>query len=266
MLTGMTARDPVRWATAFLDVTAARQPAAERFWLAITGTRLSPRRGPGGEFVTLLPPSGEAYLRLQRVAAGPGGIHLDLHGPDPEALATRAVALGAKTTFAEPGLVVLRSPGGLAFCAVELFESGTVPEPVDLDGTRTRLDQVAVDCPPDRAAAELGFWAALTGWAQIPCQSPEFALLRPPEGTPRPLQLLIQRLDTGAAAGREPRRVTAHLDLAAGPTETHRRAAVAAHEHRGAVVQAEGRSWTVLRAPGGTTYCLTDRDPTTGLG
>ncbi|GEM_PF-1469863 len=201
---------PLPWMTVFLDVPAASQAETERFWTAVTGTHLSPRRGPDGTFVTLRPPRGDAYLRVQRVASGPGGIHLDLHSEDPHALAEAAVAAGAVLMYAEPGLVVLRSPGGLALCAVELHESGVVPEPLGWpasEGTTTRLDQVCLDCPPGLLEPELAFWAGLTGWDEIPCTAEEFELLRPPEGTSRPLQLLFQRLET-ATPGLG---VTAHL-------------------------------------------------------
>ena len=264
----MTASSPVRWATAFLDVTAAQQEPTEQFWLAVTETELSPRRGPGGEFVTFLPRAGEAYLRLQRVTERPGGIHLDLHSLDPDALADRAVRHGARVRHAEPGLIVLTSPGGQPWCAVERPERGEVPPPVAHAGSgRTRLDQVCLDCPPELAGAELEFWAAVTGWERFECQSPEFELLRPPDGTPRPVQLLLQRIDDAPAPARsDAPRVSAHLDLAAGPSRGDRLAAVAAHESLGASRVFEGRAWTVLRAPGGVTYCLTDRDPATGLG
>jgi hypothetical protein len=39
----------IGWMTAFLDTPAVDAPAAEAFWLAVTATALSPRRG---EFAT----------------------------------------------------------------------------------------------------------------------------------------------------------------------------------------------------------------------
>jgi hypothetical protein len=44
----------VRWVTGFLDTPVADAPVAERFWLAVTGARLSVRRGDA-TFATLLP-------------------------------------------------------------------------------------------------------------------------------------------------------------------------------------------------------------------
>jgi hypothetical protein len=49
------------------------------FWREVTGSALSPFRGVAAEFATLLPPDGDAYLRVQRVKDDPGGHHLDLH-------------------------------------------------------------------------------------------------------------------------------------------------------------------------------------------
>ena len=96
---------PVRWLTVFLDFPAASFGAGVAFWREVTGSGLSPRRGAAGEFATLLPADGDAYLRVQRVAGGSGGHHLDLH-VDPalasvEQAAERAVALGAKVTGRE---------------------------------------------------------------------------------------------------------------------------------------------------------------------
>jgi len=49
----------VRWVTGFLD-TPSR--VAEAFWQAVTGSGLSARRGPGGEFATLVPAGGRALV------------------------------------------------------------------------------------------------------------------------------------------------------------------------------------------------------------
>ena len=57
---------------------------------------MSPSRGENGEFATLMPPDGDDFLRVQRLADGPSRIHLDLHVDDPSTAAERAVGLGAK--------------------------------------------------------------------------------------------------------------------------------------------------------------------------
>ena len=94
----------------------------------MTGSGLSPFRGAAGEFATLLPTDGDAYLRVQRVADGSGGHHIDLH-VDPalasvEQAAERAVALGAKLLHREEGLVISSSPGGFMFCLVRWHGEG----------------------------------------------------------------------------------------------------------------------------------------------
>jgi len=68
----------VRWLTVFLDFPATSFGAGVAFWREVTGSGLSPLRGAAGEFATLLPADGDAYLRVQRVAGGSGGHHLDL--------------------------------------------------------------------------------------------------------------------------------------------------------------------------------------------
>src|SRR4051812_7423425 len=105
----------IRWTTAFLDLPPPAFDAGAAFWCATTGSTLSPARGSRGEFATLLPPDGDAYLRVQRLDDGPARVHLDLHVDDVDASAAQALALGA-TEVAQPGHVVLASPGGFPFC------------------------------------------------------------------------------------------------------------------------------------------------------
>ena len=69
----------MRWLTVFLDFPAGSFQAGVAFWREATGSGVSPFRGVHGGFATLLPPSGDAYLRVQRVIEGGGGCHLDLH-------------------------------------------------------------------------------------------------------------------------------------------------------------------------------------------
>ena len=160
---------PVRWLTVFLDFPAGSFGAGVAFWAEVSGSTLSPFRGAAGEFVTLLPPYGDAYLRVQCVAAGSGGHHLDLH-VDPalasvDQAAEAAVALGAKVLHREPGLVISASPGGFTFCLVRWHGEGDVPGPVLLDGGgASRVDEFCLDVPAGVFERERSFWAALTGW------------------------------------------------------------------------------------------------------
>jgi hypothetical protein len=160
---------PVRWLTVFLDFPAGAFGAGVAFWAEVTGSGLSPFRGAAGEFATLLPPYGDSYLRVQRIADGSGGHHIDLH-VDPalasvDQAAGAAVALGATIRHREEGLVISSSPGGFTFCLVRWHGEGDVPGPVRLDGGgASRVDEFRLDVPASVFERERSFWAALTGW------------------------------------------------------------------------------------------------------
>jgi hypothetical protein len=229
--------------TGFLD---APSRAAEPFWLAVTGSTLSPRRGPGGEFATLVPPDGDAYLRVQVVGSPRPGTHLDLHVTDVPAAAGEAVALGARVILDEGSLVVLDSPGGLAFCLVAWAGEAVVPA---VPAWRSVVDQVSLDIPVTVFEAEAGFWAELTGWPRRPANLPEFHHLKRAPGMP--LRLLLQRTLSGPAG--------MHVDLACDDVA----AEVARHVGLGAqVVRRVPEDWTTLRDPVGREYCVTARGPT----
>ncbi|MEU6844116.1 VOC family protein [Streptomyces sp. NPDC046716] len=234
----------VRWAYAFIDRPYGRFGAACDFWARVTGTRRSELRGDRGQFATLVPYAGEGdpCVKVQGVADGPGGAHLDLAVDDVPGESARACALGARPVFSEDGLAVLRSPGGHLFCLVSWLGERVVPAGTERAG---RLDQVCLDTAPGVYAAEVDFWAALTGWPEEPCVSPEFRLLKA-----SPVQLLLQRLDTEGPP-------SAHLDLACAEPSRVREWHLAA----GAELVRVGRFWSVMRDPSGGLYCLTDRMP-----
>lgn len=241
-----------RWTTAFLDLPPDGFDAALAFWRRVTATELSSPRGVRGEFATLLPPDGDAFLRVQRFEGGPR-VHLDLHVDDPDGAAAAAAALGA-TELHREAHVVLRSPGGFVFCVVPWRdEDGERRRPAPVDGVV--VDQVALDVPAGLHAAEVRFWSALTGWAARGTTEPELTLLRRPAGIP--LRLLLQRLGPD-----DPRTaVTAHLDLAAGGA---RRTIAEAHVVAGARIVAVREDWVVMQDPAGIVYCLTAREPVVG--
>ncbi|MFI1365557.1 VOC family protein [Streptomyces griseochromogenes] len=239
--------DTIRWTYAFVDRPAARLADARAFWTAVTGTRPSEPRGGQGEFMTLLSDGTDACVKLQGVAEGAGGAHLDLCVDDPAALARAARELGAGLVADHGDWAVLRSPAGQLFCAVP-WHGETVRPPVVEGG---RLDQVCLDVPPSRYDTESAFWATLTGWDLQDGSLPEFRVLRPPAGLP--VRILLQRLG-------DDRPASAHLDLACADIAATR----ARHERLGAVRVHQGPHWAVMRDPAGGTYCLTGRDPGTG--
>ncbi len=243
----------VSWLTAFLDFPGPAFAAGCPFWQAVTATRLSAPRGETGQFATLLPAHGDAFLRVQRIGDGPAGCHLDVHTGDVAALAARARLLGARLQHQQPGFVVARSPGGLPFCLVRLHGEAERPPPARWpDGHRSLLDQLCIDIPPGAYEAECRFWAALTGWECRPGSRPEFRYLARPAGMP--VRLLLQRLDGGAGPCR------AHPDLACDNVSAEQRR----HEALGARVVRVMPGWTTLTDPAGLGYCITRRDPDTG--
>lgn len=244
----------IHWVTAFLDLPDAVYDEGTRFWRAVTGTELSPPRGDRHEFATLLPATGDPYLRVQRTGVAGARIHLDLHVSSIPAARASAIALGAEL-LSERGHVVMRSPGGVAFCFVHHRGERTRPDPTTLAGRPHVVDQVSVDAPAEAFDAEASFWAHLTGWQPTTGALAEFVpLSRPPA---LPIRLLLQRLGTDHP-GTEAR---AHLDVAAGE---HVDELLAAHQQLGAEHVATYTYWTTMRDPAGLLYCLTRRDPRTG--
>ena len=248
----------VHWVWAFLDLPEHGFDEAVEYWCATTATVVSPLRGGRAEFATLIPAQGSAWVKVQRVG-GPGGVHLDLDVGEPlEAAREEALALGAELVAEVPdddgvlGVVVCRSPGGFVFCLTRWHPHETAAGQVR-SGIETLLDQVCLDVPPSAYAAELAFWSGLTGWEVRTGSVPGFASLLRPDGIP--VRLLVQQLmeDDGD--------VRAHLDFAC----VDRDAETARHVALGADVERVEAVWTVLVDPSGRRYCLTDRDPLTGL-
>jgi len=239
------------WMTAFVDLAPDEFERGVEFWLGVTGYDLSPARGEHDEFATLVPPDGDAHLRVQRLVDGPSRLHLDLHVEDPTAAADEAVALGATVvTRHELGYVVMSSPGGLRFCFVG-HEAAQPAPPTDWGGGLvSTVDQVCLDVPGPTYETEFGFWRALSGWEERPIHAhPEFRRLIGPAD--RPLHLLVQRLEEQSG------QVRAHFDLAASDQQTE----VERHRALGATVAWFGDGWVVMTAPAGPAYCITGRSP-----
>jgi hypothetical protein len=245
--------------TVFLDSPADAFDARTAFWCEVTGSRVSATRGERAEFVTLLPPSGDAYLRAQRLGEGPARVHLDVHVEEAalslDGASRLAVGLGACELRREDDVVVLTSPGGFVFCLVRWDGESEVPAPVTLDeGGPNRADQLCLDIPPDSYETECAFWAALTGWPLHAGSLPEYRSLERPAG--HPVRILLQRRLEAADADQ----VTGHLDIA---TE-HREELAPLHERAGARIVRRETFWITLTDPAAQAYCLTPRDPATG--
>lgn len=249
---------PIHWLTVFLDFPADSFDAGVAFWRAVTGYGLSAPRGAHDEFATLLPPAGDAYLRVQRLGSGPGRCHLDLHvdtaAASLEEVAERAVELGARVRYTEPGeLVTADSPGGFTFCLVNWDGEAVVPPRPAAGGdgeANCRVHTLCLDIPPAAFSAESAFWTALTGWEPRPVSVPGFAALRGPAGLP--VRLLLQRLDSATAG----QRVAGHVDLEFG--EQDRARVIERHVALGAREGGTFRFWTVLTDPAGRPYCVVD--------
>ncbi len=236
----------IRWLHIFLDTPRHDAARSWAFWSDVTGTTLSPTRGEEGQFATLLPARGQAWLKVQAVD-GPARVHLDVDTDDRAAFVARATELGATVLGTYHEVVILRSPAGIALCAT-----------VGTGGPYDRAlgsvaDQATLDIPRSAFADEVAFWADLTGWGASEIRDDdEFVSLRRPEHVA--VRVLLQRRDDETPA-------SAHVDFAVtdrvAETERHVRAG-------GEVVSVHGQ-WTVLRDPVGRVYCLTDRDPATGL-
>jgi hypothetical protein len=247
----------VRWVWAFLDLPEEGFDEAVEFWRAVTRTTLSPWRGDRDQFATLVPTQGDAWVKVQRVG-GAGGVHVDLDVdvPLPEAR-DHATSLGADVlseVLDDDGLlevVVCRSPGGFVFCLTSWSPSEVTHGQVRA-GQPSLLDQVCLDIPSDRYAAEVEFWSGLTGWRVQQVDSPEFERLEWPPGLP--LRFLLQRLDEASGP------VRAHVDLACADAP----AEVARHVGLGATEVGPGDGWVVLRDPNGHEYCCTMREPLPG--
>jgi Glyoxalase-like domain len=138
---------PVRWLTVFLDFPADSFGAGVAFWREVTGSGLSPLRGAAGEFATLLPTDGDAYLRVQRIFwsaltgwEGQGGGrsalpvrlelrraglddrvtgHLAFACADRQALAARHAAAGARILAVLPRETEMADPAGRRYRLIE---------------------------------------------------------------------------------------------------------------------------------------------------
>ncbi|HEX2856873.1 MAG TPA: VOC family protein [Propionibacteriaceae bacterium] len=239
---------PIRWIHLVLDVPDEGLAEAKRFWAAVSRSTVSDSADGGDGHTTLLPQAGSPWLRLSRTDSEFPGAHLDLVVDDPDAAAAEALGLGAREVDGDGGLRRFRSPAGVLFCLL--------PSSPDAAGVQDRspdvlVDQACLDVPSPRFDEEVDFWHALTGWAVQPARYPEFSALARPAGVP--VRLSFQRVGDPEAG--------IHPDLACRRSKLAQRE----HEELGAVFDHRRPRWTVMVGPSGVRYCLTDRDPATGL-
>ena len=225
-----------------LNIPADSWAAGLGFWEASTGWTADQSSATlHGD--RILGGTGGSWLTLERTGEVPG-VRLRVEGRHAALMIPRAVDCGA--TWA-PDDISLLSPGGFPFRVVQRVGSHVVPR-----GGQAVLDQACLDIPADLFDDECAFWTSLTGRDLEHGGHPEFAFLG---GDPEhaSLRLLLQRLDDAAPS------VTAHPEFAV----ADRRAEVDRHRAFGAEDVETFKSWTVMRAPDGRLYCLTDRGPVT---
>ncbi|ALG83347.1 VOC family protein [Gordonia phthalatica] len=243
----------VRWLTAFFDFPAADFGTEVTFWRAISGSTVSPPRGDSKQFATLEPFHGDPYLRVQRVDEGPGGMHLDVHVDDPVAGALEAEALGAtREAAADDGVITLRSPIGGVFCLVPWDGEELRARPIRWPGGAISIiDQLRFQVPTAAFDTEVNFWSVLTGKGPIDTAGrDEVALNHSPRLS---LQVVILRTDEGEAS--------AHTALAANNVDDE----VERHEDWGATVVSRDGDTVRMADPAGRLYCITHRNPRTGV-
>ncbi|MEP7055102.1 MAG: VOC family protein [Actinomycetota bacterium] len=241
----------LRWITAVIVRPAELFAESVQFWTQVTETHAAaPDQVDPAGLVELVPSAGDSCLNLQQVHGQPG-VRLDLEFDDADEAVIAAASLGAVVSEGHAG-TELRSPGGLQFRVGGWRGSAARPAVVTgTDGT-TLLDQVCIDIGPAAYDAEVAFFHAVTGWDLHRGSLPEFSVLRSPARGP--MRILLQRLEAE-------REASVHLDFACSdPTAARRR-----HEGLGAQYVARGLRWSVMRDSSGARYCLTERDPQTGL-
>jgi hypothetical protein len=242
----------VRWMTASLDAPVSTEAAAGAFWLAVTDTQ--PLRRPSDDAVALQPRQGDEFLQIQAVKHPPARVHLVIHVDDVASEVVHGRRLGARLIAQQHPRTVLASPGGFLFGVTAVCGKGRRSPPVEAPGGRSLVDQICIDAHPMLFEPEAAFWSALTGWERRPARRAEFEYLDRPCGIP--LRVLLQRLDDGPQ-----KPVSAHLDFACDDVDGQ----VRRHQTLGAVLVRRTPYWATMRDPAGREYCLTARNPDTGV-
>jgi Glyoxalase-like domain len=100
-----------------IDVPPADHGRELAFWSAATGQPLAQfDRHP--EYHGAALHGQEFWLLIQRLADGPGRVHIDIHTDDLAAEVARLEALGAEQVQQAHSWQVMRDPAGLLFCVI----------------------------------------------------------------------------------------------------------------------------------------------------
>lgn len=267
---------------AFLDVAPEDFEASTDFWTAITGTVASARRGDRDQFLTLLPETGAAVLKLQRLtgtaadtAAGPSRLHLDLDVTDRAGALESLISEGARLRGAWNGVPALLTPAGQVFCVTVLEDgagerapapagdpvAGPVDDPVRAASAPARVSAagervagVVLKIARDQFAAEVDFWRAATDCSLETGPVADSVRLR---ATDWPIEVTLiagaPAASPGAVGGGVVGGVVGMVIIAA------RDLAAATERHLGLGARLENQwgPWTVLIDPTGRRYALT---------
>lgn len=238
----------IRWINLVLDVPAHAMPGALEAWQRITGCTASEPLDDPAQTRIMVPAAGASWLKVRTLAGDVPRVHMELLVDDVEQAVDEALALGATRHEQGDGAVVLRCPSGVRF-AVAPWRAGADTTMVrDVDSL---VDQICLDVPSKQFADSVRFWSSFTGWPEAPGHYAQFTALRRPDDIP--VRIAFQRVGMGEASG--------HPDVAARrPLQTRRD-----HEAMGAVVDEVRERWTIMVGPSGMRYCITERDPRTGL-
>lgn len=116
-----------------VDVPPADHDQELEFWQAATGKPMTQNDRFPEYHWTALDGQGISML-IQRLDAGPGRVHVDIHTDDLEVEVARLERLGAQRIRLVHAWWVMRDPAGLPFCVV--------PEPAGTfhDGNAQRWD------------------------------------------------------------------------------------------------------------------------------
>jgi predicted enzyme related to lactoylglutathione lyase len=243
---------------------AADDPAPlARFWADVLGYETE-ARGESCAAVDVC--DGGPELLFNRLPKSPTievPVHLDVNVPDREAEVARLVELGAKivaTKTQEAGelketCTVMRDPEGNGFCV-----QGPDPR-----RSHPYIGNITFSCAEPRRVVG-PFWALALGWPEqeIPADFLQmlrdahvdvdrefyayYAIRGPDAHMPR---LLFQRREKSRPASHP-----IHLDLAAGDREREVERLVGAGASLVETKKDGDRTWTVLRDPEGTPFCV----------